>query len=91
MGSTATVRQPGRLLTSTTIARAISIGLEANDFLQRSDSYSFFVALGEAIATGPTGTNVARRTDLAYRHAIVPMEIKTPGLLTPSGVRFITL
>jgi hydroxypyruvate reductase len=48
----------GAIVDHTTIARAISIGLEANDFLQRSDSYSFFVALGEAIATGPTGTNV---------------------------------
>lgn len=48
----------GAIIDSTTNARAISIGVEANDFLRRSDSYSFFVALGEAIATGPTGTNV---------------------------------
>jgi hydroxypyruvate reductase len=28
------------------------------DFLRRSDSYSFFVALGDVVATGATGTNV---------------------------------
>ncbi len=48
----------GALVDSTTLERAKAIGLDANDFLRRSDSYSFFVALGDAIATGPTGTNV---------------------------------
>jgi glycerate 2-kinase len=48
----------GAIVDSTTIERARRIGLDANDFLNRSDSYSFFVALGDAIATGPTGTNV---------------------------------
>jgi len=48
----------GAIVDSTTIERARRIGLDANDFLQRSDSYSFFVALGDAITTGPTGTNV---------------------------------
>lgn len=48
----------GALIDNTTMERAKSIGLDANDFLRRSDSYSFFVALGDAITTGPTGTNV---------------------------------
>jgi glycerate 2-kinase len=48
----------GAMVDSTTIERARKIGLEAEDFLNRSDAYSFFVALGDAITTGPTGTNV---------------------------------
>jgi glycerate 2-kinase len=48
----------GALVDSTTIARARAIGLDPEDFLNRSDAYSFFVALGDVIATGPTGTNV---------------------------------
>lgn len=48
----------GAIVDSTTIERAQRIGLAPQDFLNRSDSYSFFVALGDAITTGPTGTNV---------------------------------
>jgi len=48
----------GAIVDSTTISRARAIGLDATEFLNRSDSYSFFVALGDAITTGPTGTNV---------------------------------
>lgn len=48
----------GAIVDSTTIERARKIGLDAHDFLNRSDAYSFFVALGDAITTGPTGTNV---------------------------------
>lgn len=48
----------GAIVDSTTIKRANSIGLNAEDFLQRSDAYSFFVALGDVVNTGPTGTNV---------------------------------
>lgn len=48
----------GAIVDCTTIDRATAIGLDVEDFLRRSDSYSFFVALGDVIATGPTGTNV---------------------------------
>jgi hydroxypyruvate reductase len=48
----------GAIVDNTTLQRARAIGLNAEDFLRRSDAYSFFVALGDAIATGPTGTNV---------------------------------
>jgi hydroxypyruvate reductase len=48
----------GAIIDNTTMARARSIGLDARDFLERSDSYSFFVALGDVINTGVTGTNV---------------------------------
>ena len=48
----------GAIVDNTTIERARAIGLDPEDFLDRSDAYSFFVALGDVIATGPTGTNV---------------------------------
>jgi len=48
----------GAIVDSTTIERARGIGLDPNDFLNRSDSYSFFAALGDAVTTGSTGTNV---------------------------------
>lgn len=48
----------GAIIDSTTIERAKSVALDAEDFLRRSDAYSFFVALGDAVTTGPTGTNV---------------------------------
>jgi len=48
----------GAIIDSTTIERSRKMGLDAGDFLNRSDSYSFLAALGEAIETGPTGTNV---------------------------------
>lgn len=48
----------GAIVDSTTIDRARGIGLDPQDFLNRSDSYSFFIALGDTITTGATGTNV---------------------------------
>jgi hydroxypyruvate reductase len=48
----------GAVCDETTIRRSLSLGLDARDFLARSDSYAFFDALGDAITTGATGTNV---------------------------------
>src|SRR6266436_4043290 len=48
----------GAIVDSTSSERARAIGLDPQDFLDRSDAYSFFVAVGDAIATGPTGTNL---------------------------------
>jgi hydroxypyruvate reductase len=48
----------GALIDNTTIAGAKAMGLDAQDFLTRSDAFSFFEALGDAQITGPTGTNV---------------------------------
>ena len=48
----------GAIVDQTTGERARAIGLDPTGFLDRSDAYSFFVALGDAIATGATGTNV---------------------------------
>lgn len=41
-----------------TIARARHEGMDADEFLRRSDSYHFFERLHDAIITGPTGNNV---------------------------------
>lgn len=39
-------------------ARARAAGLEPADFFRRSDAYSFFRVLGDAVETGPTGNNL---------------------------------
>ena len=41
-----------------TCERANLAGIDPRDFYARSDSYSFFAALGDTIVTGPTGNNV---------------------------------
>lgn len=48
----------GAIADETTIQRANEIGIDASDFLARSDSYNFFKPLGDTIETGATGTNV---------------------------------
>lgn len=40
------------------IARAVELGLNADDYLARADAYSFFKQAGGLLQTGPTGTNV---------------------------------
>jgi hydroxypyruvate reductase len=34
------------------------MGLDPDDYFRRSDSYTFFQELGDAIETGPTGNNL---------------------------------
>jgi glycerate 2-kinase len=41
-----------------TLTRARQAGLDPRDFFQRSDSFRFFDALGDAILTGRTGNNL---------------------------------
>jgi glycerate-2-kinase len=48
----------GAIADETTLERARNLGLDAGDFLARSDSYTFFAQLGDLVDTGPTGTNV---------------------------------
>ncbi|HYH86443.1 MAG TPA: DUF4147 domain-containing protein [Pyrinomonadaceae bacterium] len=48
----------GALACATTLPRARERGLDAANFLVESDAYNFFDLLGDAIMTGPTGTNV---------------------------------
>jgi Putative glycerate kinase len=51
-------RAAGAIADETTIERARELKLDARDFLKRSDAFSFFNAVGDAVITGPTGTNV---------------------------------
>ena len=48
----------GAVADGKTLDRAQAAGLDPADFAHRSDSYSFFNALGDAIVTGPTGNNL---------------------------------
>ena len=48
----------GAIADENTIARAKVLGMDASDFLSRSDSFRYFDRLKDAIVTGPTGTNV---------------------------------
>ena len=48
----------GALIDGQTIARAERMGLSTEYHLRNNDSYNFFKKLGDAIVTGPTGTNV---------------------------------
>jgi hydroxypyruvate reductase len=48
----------GALADHTTLARARRLGLRPAQLLADSDSHALFDALGDALVTGPTGTNV---------------------------------
>ena len=48
----------GAIADETTLPRAAARNLSPEDYLQRSDSFHFFDALGDAIVIGPTGNNV---------------------------------
>ena len=48
----------GAIADETSVARARRLDMDARRFLGESDAYTFFDRLGDAIVTGPTGTNV---------------------------------
>ncbi len=48
----------GAVADGESVFRARKLGLDPMDFFRRSDSYSFFEALGDAIIIGPTGNNL---------------------------------
>jgi hydroxypyruvate reductase len=48
----------GAIADNTSLSRARAMGLDPEESLAKSDSYGFFERLGDAIFTGPTGTNV---------------------------------
>lgn len=48
----------GAVADGTTLRRAQALNLSTRDFFARSDSFSFFKQLGDAIITGPTGNNL---------------------------------
>jgi glycerate 2-kinase len=48
----------GAIVTPSTLARAWAAGINPNDALADNDAHGFFEALGDAVITGPTLTNV---------------------------------
>ena len=48
----------GAIVTPSTLARALVLGMKAAEFLDRNDAYNFFKPLGDLVVTGPTFTNV---------------------------------
>jgi glycerate 2-kinase len=48
----------GAVADGESLERAQSLGLDPADYFRRSDSYTFFRALGDTIETGPTGNNL---------------------------------
>jgi len=48
----------GAVADGSTFERARAAGLDPQDYFCRSDAYTFFAHLGDAIETGPTGTNL---------------------------------
>jgi hydroxypyruvate reductase len=48
----------GAVADGETLERARAAGLDPGHFFRRSDSYSFFARLGDALITGPTGNNL---------------------------------
>jgi hydroxypyruvate reductase len=48
----------GAIVTPTTIARAVALGLRPAECLADNDGHSFFEALNDQVVTGPTLTNV---------------------------------
>lgn len=65
-GDDGTTGAAGAAVDGQTISRARALGLDANDFLRRNDSYRFFAPLNDLLITGPTGTNV---NDLVFLFA----------------------
>ncbi len=48
----------GAIITPDTLARAAALGIAAPASLANNDGHGFFAALGDAVVTGPTRTNV---------------------------------
>ncbi|MGB8851801.1 MAG: DUF4147 domain-containing protein [Candidatus Acidiferrales bacterium] len=48
----------GAIADGGSLARAESMGLDPGDYFRRSDSFTFFERLGNALHTGPTGNNL---------------------------------
>lgn len=48
----------GAMISPDTLARGLSCGLNATDFLANNDAYGFFSKLEDLLVTGPTRTNV---------------------------------
>lgn len=49
----------GGIVDKNTIEKALKLGLDAQEYSMRFDSYNFFQKTGDTIITGPTGANVS--------------------------------
>ncbi|MBM4206395.1 MAG: hypothetical protein FJ194_20005, partial [Gammaproteobacteria bacterium] len=49
----------GAFVDAETVKRGNGLRMQAAQFLQQSDSYAYFSAIGDLLITGPTDTNVA--------------------------------
>ncbi len=61
----------GAIVDGSTLKRARSKGLDANECLARNDAYNFFREIGDLVITGPTGTNVNDISVAARSRAII--------------------
>lgn len=59
----------GAVADGETFARARAAGLDARDFMARSDAFHYFSRLGDAILTGPTENNLRDLRILLARHS----------------------
>jgi glycerate 2-kinase len=48
----------GAVADGESLSRSVDAGLDARDFMRRSDAYNFFSVLGDAVVTGRTGNNL---------------------------------
>jgi glycerate 2-kinase len=48
----------GAVADGQTVSRGLGMGMEAGDYLLRSDAFRFFSGLGDAVITGATGNNL---------------------------------
>jgi hydroxypyruvate reductase len=64
----------GALLTPDSLARAWALGIRPRDALANNDGHGFFGALGDAVITGPTLTNVND-----FRAILIEAEDVPPG------------
>ena len=79
----------GAFVDSSTLERARALDLDAEKLLARGDSYKLFHRLGDALVTGPTGTNVRDLylllTGLPRREHPAP-EAASPAAPRPASV-----
>ena len=65
-GSDGPTDATGAIADGDTVARALQMGVDPQEYLGRNDAYHFFEQLGDLIKTGPTNTNV---NDLTFVYA----------------------
>ncbi|HEV8200174.1 MAG TPA: DUF4147 domain-containing protein [Candidatus Polarisedimenticolia bacterium] len=74
----------GAYVDSSTLERIRAMGLDPEKILERGDSYKVFHRLGDALVTGPTGTNVR---DLYLLLTGLPRRDRPEAQATPAAPR----